>query len=200
MASELPYLPSYKNVQTLFQRIAAARQPDAFTHAFLGDALGLKGKNDRPLIPFLRVLGFLDSTNKPTASYPRLKNPMEAGKAIAAAVREAYEPLFSANENAARLSADSLRGLIAQVTGADSNTTAKILGTFNSLLRVADFCETSHVSADESKDLEQRPPLPDQTTKALRPEFQYNIQVHLPSNGTEETYLNIFNALRKPFR
>jgi hypothetical protein len=31
----------------------------------------------------------------------------------------------------------------------------------------------------------------------FRSEFHYNIQVHLPSNGTEETYLNIFNALRK---
>jgi hypothetical protein len=31
----------------------------------------------------------------------------------------------------------------------------------------------------------------------IRPEFHYNIQIHLPSNATEETYLNIFNALRK---
>jgi hypothetical protein len=35
--------------------------------------------------------------------------------------------------------------------------------------------------------------------KGLRPEFHYNIQVHLPSNGTEETYMNIFNAIRKVF-
>ena len=34
----------------------------------------------------------------------------------------------------------------------------------------------------------------------LRTEFHYNLQVRLPSNGTEETYLNIFNALSKPFR
>jgi hypothetical protein len=35
--------------------------------------------------------------------------------------------------------------------------------------------------------------------KGLRTEFQYVIQVQLPSNGTEETYLNIFNAIRKTF-
>ena len=36
--------------------------------------------------------------------------------------------------------------------------------------------------------------------KGLRTEFHYNIQVHLPANGTEEVYLNIFNALRRVFQ
>ena len=39
-----------------------------------------------------------------------------------------------------------------------------------------------------------------QRPQGLRPEFHYNIHVHLPSNGTEETYLNIFNAIRKSFQ
>jgi hypothetical protein len=33
----------------------------------------------------------------------------------------------------------------------------------------------------------------------LRTDFHFNIQVHLPANGTEDTYLNIFNALRRTF-
>lgn len=36
-------------------------------------------------------------------------------------------------------------------------------------------------------------PLPSSTK--FHPEFRFNIEVHLPSNGTEETYLNIFTAL-----
>ena len=36
--------------------------------------------------------------------------------------------------------------------------------------------------------------------RPLRPEFHYNIQIHLPSNATEEVYLSIFNALRKTFQ
>jgi len=31
----------------------------------------------------------------------------------------------------------------------------------------------------------------------FNPDFRFNIEIHLPSNGTEETYLAIFNALRK---
>ena len=42
--------------------------------------------------------------------------------------------------------------------------------------------------------------LPQKKGKGFEPQFHYNIQVQLPVNGTEETYLNIFSALRKVFR
>jgi hypothetical protein len=35
---------------------------------------------------------------------------------------------------------------------------------------------------------------------SLRPDFHYNLKIHLPANGSEEVYLNIFNALRKVFQ
>jgi hypothetical protein len=42
MAKDLPYLPSYKNVGTLFERISKAKVPDALTVRVLGDTIGLK--------------------------------------------------------------------------------------------------------------------------------------------------------------
>ncbi len=74
MPKDLPYLASYKNLPKLFQAIAAAKVPDAFTHGFLYETLGLKGTGDRPLIPYLKKLGFLDPAGKPTSSYALLKN------------------------------------------------------------------------------------------------------------------------------
>lgn len=208
MATELPYLNSYKNVPTLFQKIGSAKRPEAFTTRFLSDTLGLKGSGDRALIPLLRTLGFIDQAGRPTAAYGSLKNTAQARAAMAAAIRRAYEPLFSANESAHTLSGESLRGLIAQVAGTDSGMTSKIAGTFNSLIRLADFDAaqsgerekpdeqvTDDKEEEDRKARERRTKLTD-----LRTEFHYNIQVHLPANGTEETYLNIFNAIRKTFR
>src|SRR5437867_13437797 len=104
MATELPYLNSYKNVGKLFDKIAAAAKPEAFTHRFLSDTLGLKSvTSDRPLIPLLRALGFIDSASKPTADYNLLKNPAKRGAAIAASLRKTYKPLFDANEKAHEL-------------------------------------------------------------------------------------------------
>ncbi len=69
MAIELPYLPTYKNVPLLFENIAKAKVPDAFTNSFLSGTLGLKSTNDRALITLLKKLGFLDNSGKPTPAY-----------------------------------------------------------------------------------------------------------------------------------
>lgn len=198
MAQELPYLPSYKNVETLFKKIAAARKPEVFTHAFLYKTIGLKSVSDRPLISFLRALGFLDSSNKPTALYDELKNPSKAPKVLADAIKNAYEPLFSANENAHSIDQTELKGLIAQVAGTDEAMTAKIFGTFNSLVKLADFKAKPLEKKEENGKLLVNKK--EEVKAELRPEFHYNLQIHLPSNSTEETYLNIFNALRRVFK
>jgi hypothetical protein len=203
MAVSLPYLPSYKNLAPLFEKIAAARVPDTFSQPFMANTLGIKGSGDRPLIPLLRTLGILDAGNKPTPRYHLLRNTAKAKRALADAIREAYRPLFDADEKANTKSGDDLKGLIAQVAGTDEDATRRIALTFGALTKLADFSRTEEqAELQDSKDEHKRA----ETSAAagapakLRSEFHYNIQVHLPSNGTEETYLNIFNALRRVFQ
>lgn len=206
MANELPYLPSYKNVGLLFEKIKTAKIPETFTQKYLYETIGIKGAGDRPLITLLKNLSFLDGSGKPTSRYAALKNDKIAGIEIARGVKEAYKPLFDANEKAHALNPNDLKGLVAQVSGADTNTTTKIVGTLKALLAVADF-ESEEQLVEDEKVGEEKPPAMEQEQvlqiggkgKGLRPEFHYNIQVHLPSNGTEETYMNIFNAIRKVF-
>jgi hypothetical protein len=203
MAADLPYLPTYKNVEELFKRIASAKQPDAFTTRFLTETIGLKGTGDRALITLLKTLGFLDQGGRPTEEYGALKNPSEAPRAIGRATKRAFAPLFAANENAHTLPAQDLRGLIAQVAGSDGGLTSKISGTFNALAKLSEFrtADTNGEAAKDDSDEAPAQPLHEERKAfgVLRPEFHYNIQVHLPANSSEETYLNIFNALRKAF-
>ena len=204
MAKELPYLASYKNVAKIFQKIDAAKKPETLSTRVLADTFGLKSSGDRQLITLLKTLGFLDQSGKPTASYDLLKNPDQAAKAIAAGVHKAYAPLFEANEDAHTLTGEALKGLIAQVAGADKGMASKIAGTLSALVRVGDFSAAgSLASEDEVADDEEHHEEVDTAKRkrgGLRPEFHYNIQVHLPSNGSEETHLNIFNAIRKTFK
>lgn len=204
MAADLPYLSSYKNVAELFQRIAAAKQPENFTQKYLAETLGLASSGDRELISLLKGLSFLDQAGRPTPEYSSLKNSAVAPGAIAGAIQRGYEGLYAANENAHALGSAELKGLVAQVAGSDSGMTNKIAGTFGALCRLADFNKKAKVEqAPKPNDVLAEPP-PSQEKSghfgSLRPEFHYNIQVHLPANATEETYLNIFNALRKAFR
>jgi hypothetical protein len=204
--AELPYLNSYKNVGALFDKIATAKAPDTFTTTYLANTLGLKSTTDRPLISLLKTLGFLDGNGKPTAAYLALKNPAAVGAAIAKGVRHGYAPLFAANEIANTLDAAALKGLISQVTGAEAGMVGKILGTLQALIKKGDFAaadfpdpEPEPDDADDEKEAKDKGGSQDKHKSPLRPEFHYNIQIHLPANATEATYLDIFNAMRKAF-
>jgi hypothetical protein len=212
MPVSLPYLPSYKNVGELFTKVASAAIPPKFTQEFLQTTIGLKGTNDRPLIPLLRNLGFLDQSNTPTPAYSLLKSKDKNGAAIAKGIKRAYAPLFAADETANELSGEKLRSLVAQVAGTDDVMTARIASTFSALVKHGDFKAKPPVKDPENKN-DKKDESDDEDAqggddfaanngrgKGLRTEFQYVIQVQLPSNGSEETYLNIFNAIRKTFQ
>jgi len=207
MPASLTYLASNKNLETLFTTIQSAKVPDRFTQEFLGTTIGLKGTNDRMMIPLLRTLGFLEASGAPTPAYRELKNRENAKRAIAKGVRAAYAPLFEANESANSLSSDKLKGLVAQVAGTDDAMTARIVATFSALCRLGDFATSPVENAKDEEDedadvsdVDQVDRKPRGVAPKLSTQFHYNIQVHLPSNGTEEVYLNIFNALRKVFQ
>lgn len=203
MAKDLFYLASYKNVDKLFEKIEAAKAPEAFTNAYLTDVIGLKSTADRPLINMLKKMGFIDGTGRPTETYGLLKNKSVARAAIADGLRKVYAPLFEANENANELSPEDLKGLIAQVTGSDKNIVAQIAYSFNAIAKGADFSRTPGLDGKKTENNAGEPPpilpVPPIPPTGLRTDFHFNIQVHLPANGTEETYLNIFNALRRTF-
>jgi hypothetical protein len=99
--------------------------------------------------------------------------------------------------------------LIAQVAGTDHEMTKRIAYTFGALVKLGDFSGADNgaralVDDDEQDafDAEEQAVVKPKSTRTtgLRPEFHYNFQIHLPANGTEETYLNIFNSLRKVFQ
>jgi hypothetical protein len=204
MPTSLPYLASNKNLSTLFEKIASAKIPPKFTHDVLTTAIGLTSTNDRQMIPLLRNLGFLDQSNTPTNSYALLKGDKRKA-AIADGIKTAYSPLFNSDEKAHHLSGDKLKSLVAQVAGSDDDMTSRISATFSALAKLADFDAATAPKAQDKKEEEdyadddQAGDTQRSRPKGLRTEFQYVIQVQLPSNGTEETYLNIFNAIRKTF-
>ena len=148
----------------------------------------------------LKKMGFLDASGHPTETYGQLKNKKVLKTAIADAVRKVYEPLFRANEKANELSPDELKGLIAQITGADQAIVKQIAYTFYALAKLGDFAAAKPSNSDNPDD-KPTPTIPTVPLPqgGLRTDFNFNIQVHLPANGTEETYLNIFNALRRSF-
>lgn len=200
--TSLPYLNAYGNISKVLERIRTAATPERFTQDFLSTKLGLTGGGARPLIPFLKRIGFLSSDGSPTELYTRFRNASEAGRAAAAALRKGYSMLYEMNEYAHELSDANLRGLIVQATGLDAtaNSVRAIAHSFNALKAVADFGATGEV---ESTDV----PVETDVTSSSVPlgtaqipsgvNLGYTINLHLPATSDVAVFNAVFRSLRE---
>ena len=194
----IPYLTAYGYITKALEGIKAATTPDRFTQDFLATKLALKGGSPKPVIPFLKRTGFLNSDGSPTDIYKEFRNPNFSGAAAARATRKGFASLYAINEYAHDLSDAELRGVIIQATGADKDSTLvkSILGSFKAL---AAFGEFDNVSAGPSQmDTGEN----SVDAPALKPELGslrlgYTINLNLPATSDVAVFNAIFKSLRE---
>lgn len=200
----LAYVISNNRIPDLFDKLRAAAVPDRLTAEFLRK-LGFTSSNDRAFPGLLRKLGFVDASGVPTERYRKFKNRDHSAVALGEGMREAYQPVFAANEDAHELNRAPLAGIIASVTGADQSVVGYITSTFIALCRLATFgaestpAEAPAITEGDTED--EKPPRPPgnasrdhQQTKSI--DFRYNIEIHLPATSDVSVYNAIFHALR----
>ena len=183
----------------MFDSIKTAGVPDRVTTEFL-KTIGLKSSNDRPIIPVLKGIGFLDANGKPTELYKAYRSH-DGGKVLASALHNAYSDIFLANTKAQGLSLDKLKGIIASKTTKGDAIVERIARTFQALAKSADWSEATEVPEisvePEQKELER--PCNTSTTANLAktPSFHYNLEIHLPTTTDITVYNAIFKSLKE---
>lgn len=195
---QLPYVTAYGNITKALEKIQHAATPDRFTQDFLATKLGLKGGTPKPVIPFLKRIGFLGSDGVPTDLYKRFRNSSEAGAAAFQALKTGYQPLFEANEYAHDLSDKDLKGLIISQTGLEgsSSTLGAILGSFKALRA---FSEATVGEAEESDTSTPAAPAASSSTQADLGGISlgYTINLNLPATTDVAVYNAIFKSIRE---
>src|SRR5215813_5337011 len=118
MADYPPYVNAYNGIPKLFEKIKTAAVPPKFTVDFMGSMLDLKSSSYRAMIPLLKRLGFIDPANAPTQSYKDYREDSLSETIMAERLKDAYKPLFQANEYAWRLDKKELISKLRSLTGA----------------------------------------------------------------------------------
>jgi hypothetical protein len=201
-----PYVNGYGGISRLFAEIKSASVPPKFTQDFMSTALGLRSSSYRAMIPLLKKLGFVDPANVPTQAYRDFRDDTLSGALMAQRLREAYAPLFAANEYAWKLDKKELYAKLKNVTGAgddDSNLSA-VVGTFLELSRLAKWEGAAErrpadsnqpIAASESSvaggDPHSRP------LQSARIGLSYTINLNLPATTDIEVFNAIFKSLRE---
>ncbi len=202
MPENLPYLVSPGTVATALQKIRAAATPARFTQDFPANTLGMKGGSPKPIIPFLKRIGFLGTDAAPTDLYKAFRNTGQSGAAVAQAMRIGYKPLFDMNVRAHDLTDSELKGLVVQATGLEekSRVVQLILQTFKILKQQVSFGATAiEVKKEERReDPKGTKPPADESGRddGVGIHLSYTINLNLPPSPDIAVFNAIFKALR----
>lgn len=203
MSESIPFVQAYGNVTKALERIQAAATPPRFTQDFLATKLDLAGGSARPVIPFLKRLGFLGSDGVPTDLYKKFRNPSERGRAAAAALKVGFRPLYEVNEYIHDASEKDLKGVVVQVTGSEptSSTVKAILGSFKAVRAFASFDgedlldDLADTAVREANTERHDEPVTRAGTSKIG--LSYTINLNLPATSDVAVFDAIFRSLKE---
>ncbi len=200
--TSLPYMAGYGRIKTALEKIQSASTPERFTQEYLADTLGMKGGSARPVIPYLKRVGFLGTDGAPTEIYKEFRNDSKRGSAAARALRKGYSPLFEMNEKAHELNDNELKGLIVQATGAgkDTSTVNAILGSFKTLKAFANFRDLPELGAvrqEQQAEVETPRDEEDASHGIESLSLSYTINLNLPATSDITVFNAIFRSLKE---
>jgi hypothetical protein len=202
MDTDVPRMPSVKNLHPILDAMQKAAVPDAFGVDFLKD-MGFTSSNDRSVIKVLKFLGMLDASGKPQASYREFMDHTQSNHILADCMHQAYDDLFKSDKNAYDKTATDLKGWFKTKTGVGVKVAEKMATTFKALASYADFSKTTK---PKEKPAEQKP---QETKIEINPPpsssgmsessfgLTYRIEVHLPDTTNVDTFRAIFRAIRE---
>ncbi len=206
MADYPPYVNAYNGIPKLFERIKTAAVPPKFTVDFMTSMLDLKSSSFRAMIPLLKRLGFIDQGNVPTQAYKDYREDASSGTVMAERVREAYRPLFQANEYAWKLEKPALLSKLKSLTGAgdDDQNLPYVASTFLELAKLATWTGAAPKPPKQNDDGSQG----GNTTGGKKEEgeggglegglrLSYTINLNLPATTEIEVFNAIFKSLRE---
>lgn len=195
-----PYVDAYGQLKELFTKIREASVPPKFTVDFLSTVLSLKSSSYRPMIPFLKRMGFIDPTNVPTKAYTEYRDDSKSGAIMAQQIRVAYSKLYTSHSYAHKLKKDEIITKLVSILGTakEDKTLPKVAATFLELCKLADFeGELQKTPTMEQKEnvIAGEATIPSVVPAKLG--LSYTINLNLPATTDIEVFNSIFKALKE---
>ncbi len=199
MVNYPPYVDAYGQLKELFNKIKEASVPTKFSQDFLSTMLGLKSSSYRPMIPFLKRLGFLDPSNIPTKAYSDVRDESKSKVVMAQQIKSSYNILFTAHSYANKLKKEDIISKLSSALGVakDDKTIPKVASTFLELCKLADFeTDIGAVQTSQSKEIKQGSEVI-QHIPPTKLGISYTINLNLPATTDIEVFNSIFKALKE---
>lgn len=204
MAIPSTYFVSTKNLEAILDQVRKGRVPPKFTYEHLKQ-LGFPSSADRPIIPVMKALGFLDASGVPLERYRRFKDQSQSKRVMAEGMREAYTDVFAIDESANKLPVDKLKGIFARLSDKGESVTDKMAMTFRALAEHADF-SPAPPAEDESPSGGDGDGNGNEGDGGWKDQdrdqggvlsLRHDVHIHLPISDDIKVYDAIFKSLRE---
>jgi len=199
----LPYVTSPGNIDRALSGIKSAAVPERISQDFVKTILKIPGGSGDQMTSFLKKLGLANVDGTPNELYRKFRNPTSSGSAIAAAIRQAYRPLYIRNEFMHELIEPDLLGLVVEETGLphDSGPVKLIVSSIKHLKNFANFNAPSMQEPSEHQIETVRPMVPAPTElsskKSIGLNLGYTINLNLPATSDPQVFDAIFKSLKE---
>lgn len=190
------YVYGTSQITNILLKLRTLGRPDRLTFPYIRDTWLLKNKQYSDVIVLLRDMELIDISGNPTELYAQYQNPSIAKNALATGIHKAYPELFKAYPHAQSLPKKDLEGYFRQQTGKAGSVLGKMVGTFTTLCKEADFTGTAAISAEEQLAPEYVEPVSKQSSVTVEPKVQVNIEIHISPEMTEENIESIFKHMK----
>jgi len=194
-----PYILNTGSLKKFLENIPKIGTPPKITQPDLPQ-LGYKSNADRPIVPILKFIGFLDDSNVPTQTYKDFKVANKTGATMASALQKAYADLFEIYPDACERDEKALKDFFTPTTDAGEKVVMQTVATFKVLCGFADFKAVikeekgKGEEGGKGKKEEGEGGKPSAPTAGVT--INLNIQLALPATEDAKVYENIFKALR----
>jgi len=200
-------MDAYGNITVCLNKIIEAQTPTTFSQDFLSSILEMTGGGARPVIKFMKNLGFLSDNGAPTDIYRNFRMDSTRGSAAAEALRIGYAELFKRNEYIYNEPDSKITDAIISILGCDKSDLRikKILKCFNNVKAFADFekvidISTTHTETQPIQHI-QNQNQSENLNEALRSHdvglnLAYTVNLNLPESTNSEVFNAIFKSLK----
>jgi uncharacterized protein DUF5343 len=192
------YTPKSGGLKSFFGKIIGLGIPDNVTIKWLG-SIGFTSTNDRPMIPILKALEFIDTSGVPTDNYRQYRNSSLSGTIMAKAIKKYYSSLFAVYPNANEKDNEALTNFFRSHTDVGGRALNLMTLTFKALCGLGNFNSDIEIpQQEEEKEVKEKPmAIFTKEKQGKNVTINLNIQITVPETENEEIYDKFFKSMKQ---
>jgi hypothetical protein len=200
MVGDFPYTPKPDDLVKLMTLLPTIEVPEAKADSLFVKSLGFTIASSKHLYNILKLLGFIDASDRATEVWKDYRTNEQRGRVLAARIKQAYFELFEKIFCPYLEDDSALYDFFKNRVKATPRELNMLIEAFRILSEYADFQDVMEDSGFNglltSKNLQAAENMKELKVK-VDPNLQVNIQVLIDPNTSDEKIETIFKNMRK---